>query len=476
MAFMIRSLTCVVVNQSGKELLLAHDEIAHGSYDSPLPASVPAGGSAQWASSTCGFMTGTEGLVVFDVAGTGGKFTVRWDNPFIGENSFSQGCSAYPPYVGSAPAGQDPDSGAPLTQDELTDNDDVLVTYTFGDTAKTVEGGEPLPGGRDQPGDNADPKATEAQPGKPVLVRDADLTNRKIVFIGVNDPQANKEASALEQAVGSFDTKGRMATCTSITPAGAAAFWRDWNGRPDEEWVDTIKTFQSGHRDKLLDMLKSSPHVSPVSPNTHTRKEQDFKRYELRAFAKVLAGVEAELVLVEQDEASGKLVEAAPMTRLAISAHHRPASADYWIGWFYSYNYLYLHIDDMAALGRVFPKAMAQVEDIILGACNTAHWKEKAKPFGDWEIVPRFLLVFPNVQTVWSYETKGPSDQAAIQDFLDWEISSRKSNAKEEIVAAALKSRFPVWGGKKRNGFPSIVWTREGSGLVHRPVPPPVPE
>lgn len=476
MAFMIRSVTCVVVNQSARDLLLSHDEIAHGSYDSPLPASVPAGGSARWTSSTCGFMTGTEGFVVFDVVGTTGKFTVRWDNPFIGENSFGQSCSAYPAYVGSAPVGQDPESGATLTSEELTDNDDIVVTFSFGDTAAVAESGEPLTEGRDQPSDNLDPKATEAEPGKPVLVRDADLTNRKVVFIGVNDPQANKEAVALENAVGKFDTKGRMATCTSITPAGFAEFNRTWEGQSDEAWVDTITTLEPGQREKLLELLKTFPHVSPVSPNVHTRKEQHFKRYELRAFAKVLAAVEAELVQVKEDEAKGTVVEAAPMKRLVISAHHRPASGDYWIGWFYSYNWLYLHIDDMAALGRVFPDAMAQVEDIILGACNTAHWKEKSKPFGDWEIVPRFLPVFPNVQTVWSYETKGPSDQAAIQDFIDWEMVTRKSNAKEEIVAAALKSRFPEWGGKKHNGFPSIVWVREGSALVHRPVPPPVPE
>lgn len=468
MAVMIRSVVCKVVNESGTALVFANEEIAHGSFDSDRPTRVDAGKSAEWKSSTCGFMTGTEGWVAFTVEGTSSTFTVTWDNPFIGDNTFQQTCPGLAGYRPATPTGQDPETQEALSEEDLRENDDVLVTYTFATTPAQSQDAPPVPPG-DQP-NNQDPKPTEVQPGKPVLVRDADVANRKLVFIGVNDPQANSEAAALEARVPKVDAKDRMAAFTGATPGDAPAFYRDWGQKADEEWIATITTLQPGQDKALLDCLLNAPNESPVASTSDSRKKQNFKRFEIRAFAKILAAVEAEVRLIEADEAKGIKPDAAPMKRLVISAHHRPRSRDYWIGWFYSYNYLYIHMDDIAALGRVFPKAMAQVEDILVGACNSAHWKEKPVPMNTWEIIPRFLSICPNVQTVWGYDATGPSSTAASDDFAAWETASRKSNAKEDIVKAAHDRRFLKSGGKPIEGFHSIVWVLEGGSLKPRKV------
>jgi hypothetical protein len=168
MAFLTRSVTCIVVNKTSCALGLSSSEHLHGSADTPIPEVIPAGSSGKWTSSTAGVFTGTEGRVVFEVEEAEATFEVYWDNPFIGTNAFKQSFKLQPD-VGESPAGKYV-SSVPSGED-LEDADDVTVTYTL-----TIEphpevapragaGGavavEPTP----PPPDEDAPQVVEAQPG-----------------------------------------------------------------------------------------------------------------------------------------------------------------------------------------------------------------------------------------------------------------------------------------------------------------------
>src|SRR5262245_41220275 len=95
-----RSVTCSLENASSHALRLVSQELAHGIYSTPVPASIAPHANATWSSQSQGFMTGTEGTAVFAIGSTDATLTVWWDNPFVGENKFSQTVS------GTLPAGQ----------------------------------------------------------------------------------------------------------------------------------------------------------------------------------------------------------------------------------------------------------------------------------------------------------------------------------------------------------------------------------
>ena len=291
---------------------------------------------------------------------------------------------------------------------------------------------------------------------------------RHIVFLGVNKPQATVEATALAGSA-KKGAKPGIRALTAITPAGATEFYRTWGKRTTEEWIESIKTLQPGQPQSLLEVLKAAPNESPIGPGSTARRPQHYHRYEIRALAKAFADVEAELRSTDRcKEDGGAGVACEPMKRLVLSAHHRPAALGYWIGWLYSYNYLYIHIDDIASLATVFPSAAAQVEDVFLGACNTGHYRSKPEPFRSWTVVPRFERMFRNLQTVWAYEATAPGGRSAADELVAWEVASRGPGAKEDIVEAARRRRFTTIGRATREGWRSIVWTREGATLVPR--------
>ncbi len=128
MAFLTRSVTCIVVNKTGSALRLSSSELVHGSLDTPIPELIAAGGRGQWTSSTAGVFTGTEGWAVFEIEGAEASFEVDWNNPFVGLNAFkqvfrlSQDILESPAgrYVPELPTGMD-----------LEDADDVTVTFTL---------------------------------------------------------------------------------------------------------------------------------------------------------------------------------------------------------------------------------------------------------------------------------------------------------------------------------------------------------
>ncbi|AGP39451.1 hypothetical protein [Sorangium cellulosum] len=168
MAFLTRSVTCIVVNKTKCPLRLSTSKLLHGSLDTPIPSRIPAGGTGKWTSSTAGAFTGTEGWAVFELEGADAMFEVDWNNPFVGTNSFKQSFRLLPDVLESPAGTYVP---AEPTGEDLEDADDVIVTFSLtmeppppaevsasaGGAAST----EPAP----PPPDEDAPQVVSAQPG-----------------------------------------------------------------------------------------------------------------------------------------------------------------------------------------------------------------------------------------------------------------------------------------------------------------------
>lgn len=492
MAFMIRSVKCVLHNESEHNLTLRSEELLHGSYDTDLPARVPRETDDRtWKSSTCGFMTGTEGRLVFDVGATGATFEVYWDNPFIGDNTFRETCNGLADWEHVKPSGMNPDkTGDPLLdQEELEENDDVVIIYKF--RTKRDQPGEPgtdQEENRDRQPDDADSKPLKIPPATEVMARDSNTNCRKIVFLGINASQADSEAAGLHQQVSTevtyTSTKGRMEVLTTISPTNMREFKRKYEAlkpTPSAKGWAKIATVvlekmlpraeHEAQRDKLEALLSAD--------NTMM----------LAMMAPVLASVEAELLAMTQQPKTDAPMPS-PMKRLALSGHHapyhrRPSHIGHCFGdWNVSVTdhfrkfvadatyvpyrkngvcQMSYYFSQWSKLGEVFPAAVAQVEDIVISACNTGHHKNKKPPRGTYAILHDFPQIFPNVQTVWAYEATAPSEARAVYELKVWERASRKSDQRKAISAAASKVRRATkWGP----GWQSIVWTRKGDKLV----------
>ncbi|GAA0321585.1 hypothetical protein GCM10010302_70940 [Streptomyces polychromogenes] len=86
-----RSTSVIFANGTGRQLLRTGSGLDHGcwSRDSLPPDAIAKTVSASWASESCGFATGTQGHVTYNIAGTAKDVTVRWNNPYAGSNSYS---------------------------------------------------------------------------------------------------------------------------------------------------------------------------------------------------------------------------------------------------------------------------------------------------------------------------------------------------------------------------------------------------
>jgi hypothetical protein len=85
-----RSFDVTIVNELDKDLKLVGSGIDHGIWsDNTDPRQViRAGESGFCASESKGIATGTEAWVKYNIADWV-DFTFRWDNPYMGDNSFS---------------------------------------------------------------------------------------------------------------------------------------------------------------------------------------------------------------------------------------------------------------------------------------------------------------------------------------------------------------------------------------------------
>ncbi|MFO0614704.1 MAG: hypothetical protein U0414_19110 [Polyangiaceae bacterium] len=466
----MRRFTLRIHNDSYFRMVFEKEKTVHGSYDESPLGEIGPGQVGQLKHSTCGVFTGTKGSIVYRLVQNGvlhGEYyQFNWDMPWCGDNEFSQ-----ERYMGARegvrdPGGMDyvrPESGderaKPMSASEAIAADEVLVFVRLKD-ALLQDPWPPRPTDFDQPADNRDAKPTIAEAGQVVHVRDADVSNRKVVYVGLNDAQASLESLALERAAPAAPP-GRMSAVRSSTPAGAQAFWARWKGRSTAEFVASISTLDPDKKDKLVEVLDAAPRRVLFRGRESLEEMSDRPRYDICALAELLAEADHEL-----SDARCSDAEDAPLKRFVVSGHHSPSGRGYWTNLFYGHDRAILHLDDLAALGSVFPRAMAEVEDVFLAACNSGHWRGHDGVDDSWEFVPSLVRVFPNVKTVWAYAGGGPSGAAAVEDLRAWEAASRKADGKEAIVKASYDRRHIAVGGKTYDGYRSIVWTRGGDGLT----------
>ncbi|MFI6844326.1 hypothetical protein OG535_38305 [Kitasatospora sp. NBC_00085] len=85
-----RSTWVTVFNKTTKPLALAGNRLLHGCWmDNRTPQSwVNSRGAVMFASESCGFMTGTEGEVTYNI-NEGGQVHLTWNNPYSGANSYT---------------------------------------------------------------------------------------------------------------------------------------------------------------------------------------------------------------------------------------------------------------------------------------------------------------------------------------------------------------------------------------------------
>ncbi|MFE7528236.1 aegerolysin family protein [Kitasatospora sp. NPDC057542] len=91
-----RSTQVSVVNWTGCELRLQNAWLDHGIWSDGLaPVAVMSDGTTgRWQSESNGFMTGTEGHVIYDAENCGNpglngkRVQLHWNNPYVGSNSY----------------------------------------------------------------------------------------------------------------------------------------------------------------------------------------------------------------------------------------------------------------------------------------------------------------------------------------------------------------------------------------------------
>ncbi|MFM2485255.1 aegerolysin family protein [Celerinatantimonas yamalensis] len=87
-----RSTVVKFQNETDLTLTRSNAELPHGVWSSNMypPETVEANSTVTWESESDGFMTGTEGTASYNESNI--TITINWDNPFVGDNSYS--CSS----------------------------------------------------------------------------------------------------------------------------------------------------------------------------------------------------------------------------------------------------------------------------------------------------------------------------------------------------------------------------------------------
>jgi hypothetical protein len=84
-----RSVVLVVANYTGYTLKVYATQHDHGGFKENPSGEIPPGATDVFSSRDRGFMTGTEGVVIYKLEGTDIYFSIDWNNPYVGSNSSS---------------------------------------------------------------------------------------------------------------------------------------------------------------------------------------------------------------------------------------------------------------------------------------------------------------------------------------------------------------------------------------------------
>ncbi|MFD9338562.1 hypothetical protein ACFWBF_29805 [Streptomyces sp. NPDC060028] len=82
-----RSTHVRLVNLTDRHWTFGEASLSHGIWSSGLPEVIAPYSAGDWQSESNGVMTGTEGRATYSTAN--GPVEVRWNNPFVGSNTYS---------------------------------------------------------------------------------------------------------------------------------------------------------------------------------------------------------------------------------------------------------------------------------------------------------------------------------------------------------------------------------------------------
>ena len=108
-----RTVTVFVVNRTSKPLSCGAAILDGGEWASYPADSIAPGATARWRTQSNGFMTGTEGRATFRIGSGPADFTIGWNNPYAGSNSYS--CGAPAGYTCDRTGGSGNDSSITVT-------------------------------------------------------------------------------------------------------------------------------------------------------------------------------------------------------------------------------------------------------------------------------------------------------------------------------------------------------------------------
>lgn len=87
-----RSSVIIFNNQTPQNLTLSAQGLSHGIWATPPPPNIGPNGSATFEADSDGFMTGVQGTVTYQAAGSQ-AINLDFDNPFVGSSSYSGGAA-----------------------------------------------------------------------------------------------------------------------------------------------------------------------------------------------------------------------------------------------------------------------------------------------------------------------------------------------------------------------------------------------
>lgn len=472
-----RSVRATLENLSDHDLVLDEVQVERGTLAPAPPARLAAGKAATWFTAHDGFMQGVAGEVTYRVGDTGGKLVLGWNNPFIGDNEFTQryvraigsGTSErYVPFDPMHPQGATsrPYDARTTVEEALRDDEELEVTYRFAfEDDERDDDNEDDDAPPALPAATTEPRTVTAPGGRRTAVRDSLVGPRQLIYLGLNHWQASTELQSILSAVGQTGSDGIAVRGSTPSPDSDSS----WTLRaatkeaPKPGSPPPVLTRQEAEAVRRL-LGKKDDIVTPSNPLLAGPCRREWS---IVSLANAFAAGTRELERLDKRETPTHQ----PVRRLVISGHHyapwtsgRPDVI--WGGSHggESFARVFTLFTSLGELCAIFPRAAAQVEDLMFSACFTGVPEEHANAKCP-AIAPHFCKpeLFPNLKSLWGYFQVSPSGDTACRHVGLWEKATRDRSDTAVIDAAVTAANKCKW---ERS---AIVWKRQGDTMTAIP-------
>ncbi len=243
---------------------------------------------------------------------------------------------------------------------------------------------------------------------------EANVKSDDILYVGLNPSSKHLEKKTLESKAGS-------AKVTSVVGAT-----KQDTAKVGGQTVD-LQTDEG-----LTAWLASIPNLSP-------ERSALLEAFIKRAGASAMDEVAQLAQVLNEAETGQRLIK-----RVVLSGH-----SGGWSIW--GDDNGSLSFDHLQDLGKIFPMAVGQVEDLMLSACNTGQSRK----------LDQYKAIFPNVKSIWAYVGYSPSAATgALEHIGGWvdvtrgDLDPEKLQGKREQIAGQ--------SGKRDQNI--AVWTKAPDG------------